>query len=99
MKISIVLTAVAAIASKVSAACFSEKLGFPCCDGEIVVLTDSDGKWGVENNHWCGMPDGKGDTSCWSHKLNYPCCKNTQQVVETDQDGKWGIENNEWCGI
>jgi len=96
MKFAIVLTAIAAVAGKVSAACFSEKLGYPCCKStNEVVYTDSDGKWGVENGDWCGINDG----DCWASKLGYPCCKNTKDVVYTDGDGKWGIENGDWCGI
>ncbi|OUM61183.1 Non-catalytic module family DOC2, partial [Piromyces sp. E2] len=76
-------------------ACFSEKLGYSCCKNtKEVVYTDADGKWGVENNNWCGIED-----DCWSTRLGYPCCKSTTKVEFTDSDGKWGIENGDWCGI
>ncbi|ORX78627.1 hypothetical protein BCR32DRAFT_328455 [Anaeromyces robustus] len=98
MKFFVALSAIAAFASSASAACFSEKLGYPCCsaNNKNVVYTDSDGDWGVENNNWCGMSTG-GD--CWATALGYKCCQSTSVVVETDANGKWGIENNEWCGI
>jgi len=33
---------------------FSQQ-GYKCCNGCNVVLTDKTGKWGVENNQWCGI--------------------------------------------
>ena len=30
-------------------------LGYKCCKGCNVVLRDGTGKWGVENNQWCGI--------------------------------------------
>jgi len=96
MKASIALTAIAALAAKASAACWSQPLGYRCCSSPNaeVVYTDADGKWGVENNDWCGIP-----SACWSESLGYPCCKYTSDVVYTDGDGKWGVENGDWCGI
>jgi len=36
--------------------CWSESLGFPCCQNtKEVYYTDNDGNWGVENNNWCGI--------------------------------------------
>ncbi|OUM68646.1 Non-catalytic module family DOC2, partial [Piromyces sp. E2] len=36
--------------------CWSEKLGYPCCQyTSDVIYVDNDGKWGVENNNWCGL--------------------------------------------
>jgi len=35
--------------------CWSEKLGYPCCKSCNVYDTDADGKWGIENNQWCGI--------------------------------------------
>ncbi|KAG4088271.1 hypothetical protein H8356DRAFT_1009309 [Neocallimastix lanati (nom. inval.)] len=38
-------------------ACWSDKLGYPCCSGCTEnVYEDNDGKWGVENGDWCGIP-------------------------------------------
>jgi len=34
-----------------------KKLGYSCCEGCKVAYTDETGKWGVENNQWCGIPD------------------------------------------
>ena len=99
MKASFALTAIAALTAKVSAACFSERLGYPCCKGNTVVYTDNDGKWGVENNNWCGIGSTSGSSAaCWSQALGYPCCSH-KNVVYTDNDGDWGVENGDWCGI
>ncbi|OUM68453.1 family 6 glycoside hydrolase, partial [Piromyces sp. E2] len=98
MKASIALTAIAALAAKASAACFSERLGYPCCRGNEVLYTDNDGDWGVENNNWCGIESASAAT-CWSQALGYPCCTSTSEVYYTDNDGKWGVENGDWCGI
>ena len=99
MKTSIALTAVAALAAKASAACWSQPLGYPCCSSSNaqVVYQDGDGDWGVENGDWCGIP--AATASCWSQPLGYPCCTSTSDVVYTDNDGNWGVENGDWCGI
>jgi len=100
MKASIALTAAAALAAKASAACFSERLGYPCCSGNEVVYTDNDGKWGVENGNWCGIADAPAPAACWSTSLGYPCCSSSNaEVWFTDDSGKWGVENGDWCGI
>ena len=102
MKASFALTAIAALAAKVSASCFSERLRnpYPCCKGNNVLYTDSDGKWGVENGNWCGIGGStNSNASCWSQALGYPCCTSTSDVVYQDGDGDWGVENNNWCGI
>ncbi|ORX85415.1 hypothetical protein BCR32DRAFT_196871, partial [Anaeromyces robustus] len=90
--------------------CFATKLNYKCCSGCDVAFVDNDGKWGYENNNWCGLKDTCDKTEpqpepqpeptdeCFSIKLGYPCC-NTCNVSTTDQDGSWGIENNQWCGI
>ncbi|OUM62460.1 glycoside hydrolase family 6 protein [Piromyces sp. E2] len=96
MKASIALTAIAAVAAKVSADCFSTSLGYPCCTGNEVVYTDADGDWGVENGNWCGIPPAP---SCWAEPIGYPCCQYTSDVFYTDYDGDWGVENGNWCGI
>jgi len=79
--------------------CFSVALGYPCCKGNIVVYTDNDGKWGVENGNWCGIENTSSAVFCWSAALGYPCCVSTSDVYYTDNDGKWGVENGDWCGI
>jgi len=96
MKASIALTALAALAVKTLAACWSEKLGYPCCKTtDQVVYKDSDGEWGIENDQWCGIEK----ETCWSEPLGYPCCTLPQEVIYHDNDGDWGVENGEWCGI
>jgi len=38
--------------------CFSLQYGYPCCKSntpEDIVFTDSDGDWGKEDHHWCGI--------------------------------------------
>lgn len=80
--------------------CWSTTLGYQCCNGCNVVYTDNDGKWGVENNQWCGISNNcNSQPSCWASALGYQCCSWTNDVVYTDNDGKWGIENDQWCGI
>ncbi|OUM57972.1 Non-catalytic module family DOC2, partial [Piromyces sp. E2] len=78
-------------------ACWSERLGYKCCTTNFIVyLEDSDGKWSIENNDWCGI---QYSDSCWSEKLGFPCCKSTNEIVTKDNDGQWGVENDNWCGI
>ncbi|ORX68900.1 hypothetical protein BCR32DRAFT_330187 [Anaeromyces robustus] len=78
--------------------CWSLKLGYKCCKkNNMVVLTDTDGQWGVENNEWCGIVH---SSSCWSKKLGYNCCTaKCPKEYYIDNDGSWGVENNNWCGI
>eukprot|EP00833_Pecoramyces_ruminatium_P014745 jgi/Orpsp1_1/1188777/evm.model.d7180000067086.1 len=85
----------AATLAKVSADCFSTRLGYPCCSdwNKQVQYVDDDGEWGVENGEWCGM-----SSECTGKDQGYPCC-NGCKVEFTDNDGPWGIENGEWCGI
>ncbi|ORX79712.1 hypothetical protein BCR32DRAFT_294273 [Anaeromyces robustus] len=83
-----------------SGSCWSQRLGFPCCNGCDVAYTDSDGDWGLENNNWCGIDKSKcSSSSCWAEAQGYQCCKNICDVVYTDDSGSWGLENNDWCGI
>ncbi|KAG4093432.1 ricin B-like lectins [Neocallimastix lanati (nom. inval.)] len=38
------------------AECWSTALGYPCCSGcQSPITEDSDGKWGIEDNDWCGI--------------------------------------------
>ncbi|OUM68935.1 Non-catalytic module family DOC2, partial [Piromyces sp. E2] len=77
--------------------CWSERLGYSCCSKNAqVYYEDADGKWGVENNNWCGIIQ---ENDCWSERLGYKCCSQNTEVYYEDADGKWGVENNEWCGI
>jgi aryl-phospho-beta-D-glucosidase BglC (GH1 family) len=77
------------------------KLGYKCCKSCTIYLNDSTGKWGVENNQWCGIDTSCTTTNknCWAASEGYKCCKAGTAVVLTDSKGKWGIENNQWCGI
>jgi len=79
------------------ATCWSTKLGYSCCKTCSVFFTDNDGKWGIENNNWCGIPSTC--TSTCTGAQGYPCCSSTCEVYSSDSDGKWGIENNDWCLI
>jgi spore coat protein CotH len=88
-----------------SSVCWSEALGYNCCYGCISYYEDDDGKWGVENNQWCGILEstcGKlsaAASECYGASISkYPCCESCD-VVTTDQNGKWGIENGHWCSI
>jgi len=85
-----------------AAGCWSEKLGYACCTyTNEVIVTDSDGDWGVEFNRWCGIVNlpVSNAANCWAAPLGYPCCETTDEVLYTDEDGPWSIENFEWCGI
>jgi len=84
--------------------CWSEKLGYSCCKGCVVVLTDEDGQWGGEHGQWCGIKESvceanlKNGNCYGAVTRHYPCCE-TCNVVLTDEEGKWGFENNHWCSI
>ncbi|ORX85734.1 Metallo-dependent phosphatase [Anaeromyces robustus] len=68
-----------------------------CSEGVKVYQTDSQGSWGIENDKWCGIPDG--EAYCWSKLLGYECCtKDNGPRSIIDSDGEWGFENNNWCG-
>jgi len=71
--------------------CWSLKHGYPCCKQTTqVIQADEDGKWGLENNDWCGIPkeSSNSKTNCWSLEYGYPCCKKTNEVVEETKIGK-----------
>ncbi|OUM63650.1 Non-catalytic module family DOC2, partial [Piromyces sp. E2] len=77
--------------------CWSEPLGYSCCKGCNTQYEDASGKWGIENNKWCGIP-----SSCKSKCIGvggYPCCKRSCIVYEKDNNGMWSIENGDWCLI
>jgi len=80
--------------------CFSIRLGFPCCIGNIVYYTDADGQWGFENGNWCGISNNNQPAveNCVGKNDGYPCCQ-TCYVQYTDDQGRWGVENGDWCGI
>jgi endo-1,4-beta-xylanase len=83
-----------------SASCWSASLGYPCCKSCSVYYSDNDGKWGIENDNWCGILSScTGSNASCVGAQGYPCCQNTCTVYSTDADGKWGIENNDWCLI
>lgn len=80
--------------------CWSTSYGYPCCEDTCSpTTTDEKGKWGIENDNWCGINEEKcTESSCWSLP-DYPCCDGNT-VVFTDDDGfEWGVENEQWCGI
>jgi len=76
--------------------CWSESQGYSCCKGCRIIYEDESGKWGVENDDWCGIE--QSCSSCWSLP-DYPCCQENASVVYSDESGEWGIENDDWCGI
>jgi len=97
--LSVVSTIALVFTTKANAACWSERLGYPCCtETNQILFVDNDGEWGVQNGDWCGIPQ-QTNASCWSKPLGYNCCTSTNEVVFEDNDGPWGIENNDWCGI
>jgi len=94
------LTLSALLIATASAACWSESLGYPCCSSPNVpvISTDGSGKWGIENNNWCGIPVEE-KTDCWAQKLGYQCCTPGTAPTYKDEYGDWGFENGDWCGI
>ncbi|ORX55228.1 hypothetical protein BCR36DRAFT_581274 [Piromyces finnis] len=84
--------------------CWSDVLGYSCCNGCSVVYTDKDGKWGVEHGQWCGIKQSicqanSASGQCYGATTGkYPCCQGCI-VVTTDKNGRWGVENNAWCSI
>ncbi|ORY23748.1 hypothetical protein LY90DRAFT_462502 [Neocallimastix californiae] len=89
--------------SEPTEACWSEKLGYPCCPSDRchVLVTDESGSWGVYQNEWCGIDTNVCKSDCWSTPLGYQCCPSgcKAEVYETDDNGKWGYENGKWCGV
>ncbi|ORX76937.1 hypothetical protein BCR32DRAFT_329128 [Anaeromyces robustus] len=79
------------------------KQGYKCCpSGCIVIYTDDDGTWGINNGEWCGCNADVSKYNCPATitAQNYPCCSdNNCDVYAVDESGKWGLENNQWCGI
>jgi aryl-phospho-beta-D-glucosidase BglC (GH1 family) len=85
--------------------CWATSLGYSCCsEGADIILEDENGKWGLENDDWCGIiekksgSNDKNEDDCWSKSLGYSCCTSCEVSYE-DTDGKWGYENDDWCGI
>eukprot|EP00833_Pecoramyces_ruminatium_P017800 jgi/Orpsp1_1/1191832/evm.model.d7180000088824.1 len=94
------ISALLAVTGMVKADCWSFAMGYDCCNGCVEITEDESGKWGYENNNWCGIVEetcNKMKQECWSAP-EYPCCKGNT-VVYTDTDGDWGYENEQWCGI
>ncbi|ORX84870.1 hypothetical protein BCR32DRAFT_217495 [Anaeromyces robustus] len=91
--------------------CWSLKLGYSCCtSNDIILYSDADGDWSVENNEWCGIIKSNNnnkeeeddyDDECWADYFNYKCCstRNCRSVYLTDANGDWDIEDGQWCGI
>jgi len=80
--------------------CWSEKLGYKCCKYCNVEYEDEEGKWGLENDEWCGIKKSSCDVyykECFASPA-YPCCSKCN-VVYTDEEGEWGYEKGSWCGI
>lgn len=80
--------------------CWSRPLGFLCCNSCNVLFTDESGKWGVENNYWCGINTNKckyKEAEC-SSTNEYPCCSSCL-IDFTDASGRFGYENGQWCNV
>lgn len=95
--------AILGITMLVAGASASCQAGYECCSSCNVAYTDEQGKWGVENDQWCGIDDekcgGSSSATCWSSVLGFDCCSQGTETVYTDVDGEWGFENGNWCGI
>ena len=95
-----IISILSSVVGMAQAACWANSLGYNCCKSCNVVYEDADGKWGTENNDWCGIDNALCNTSsssCWSLPA-YPCCQGNE-VTYTDESGEWGFENGNWCGI
>jgi len=87
--------------------CWSTSLGYSCCKScKDVVFTDSDGKWGIEGDDWCGIPtscekgnDKVNDNDTCKGAKGYSCCKSSCDFYYEDSDNKWSVENDDWCLI
>jgi len=69
MKKYTIITIVSSIVGMAQAACWASSKGYKCCQKCEVAYEDSDGKWGVENNDWCGIDDSvcnPNQSTCWS---------------------------------
>jgi len=79
-----------------------ECYGYPCCKRCDVYTVTRTGRWGIENNAWCGIDESKceykEDDSCIASMYGYPCCEKCT-VRYTDDLGEWGVEKGAWCGI
>jgi len=72
MKKSTIITVVSALVGMAQAACWSSVMGYDCCQSCDVAYEDATGKWGVENNNWCGIDTEKcNGVSCWSLPGNF----------------------------
>ncbi|OUM60266.1 Non-catalytic module family DOC2, partial [Piromyces sp. E2] len=81
--------------------CWSEAIGYKCCSSgcnAVVVYTDNDGSWGVENGQWCGITCNHDNDECPNKKLGYPCC-NSCDVYLVENNEKWGVQDGQWCSI
>ncbi|ORX61266.1 alpha/beta-hydrolase [Piromyces finnis] len=88
MKTCAILSLVALfLTSKVSADCWSERLGWPCCSNSNaeVVYVDEDGDWGVENNDWCGIKKEQAPSNNAANDNNNPW----------GGMGNWGQQGNQ----
>ncbi|ORX61237.1 hypothetical protein BCR36DRAFT_341733 [Piromyces finnis] len=97
-----IISVVSALVGMAQAACWSSAIGYKCCQKCDIVTEDNSGKWGIENNEWCGIDDSvcnnnSSNASCWSLP-SYPCCQG-DSIAYSDASGDWGIENGQWCGI
>ncbi|ORX87879.1 hypothetical protein BCR32DRAFT_289000 [Anaeromyces robustus] len=76
--------------------CWSEEQGFPCCKGCVVIYTENNEKWGIENDEWCGI----NKTTCQEDYCNknneYECCETCTEYF-SDNTGRYGYENEKWC--
>jgi len=94
------ITLMSFIGKALSSCTHASKDGYSCCKGCTVVFEDGSGKWGVENNQWCGIDSScNSSDDCWAAAEGFKCCSPGVTTVLTDSKGSWGIENNEWCGI
>jgi len=52
---AISITILAFLGKALASCTHASNQGYPCCKSCSVVLEDESGKWGVENEDWCGI--------------------------------------------
>jgi len=89
--------------------CWSEALGFKCCEASeniVEYIDEENSLWGVsKDNEWCGIIKNE---NCWAEDFGLPCCESEALDYVLD-NGVIGYEEKYendtsrpaggWCGI
>ncbi|ORX85744.1 Metallo-dependent phosphatase [Anaeromyces robustus] len=68
--------------------CWAKAKGYPCCDNDEGYLQsyDMDGKWGYENNAWCGYKSSKPQ---WNDREKYIATKSEWETFKIKWDDEY----------